>query len=76
MICGLVAITPAAGYVDGLGAIAVGLLGAVVLWYAMNRLAERWPFKHADDTLGVVHTHLPTQCGEEPPLAYITEAAA
>ncbi len=57
MICGLVAITPAAGYVDGLGAIAVGLLGAVVPWYAMNRLAGRWPFKHADDTLGVVHTH-------------------
>ncbi|MGA9776091.1 MAG: ammonium transporter [Candidatus Dormiibacterota bacterium] len=57
MICGLVAITPAAGYVDGVGAILVGLFGAVVPWYTMNRLSGRWPFRKADDTLGVVHTH-------------------
>ncbi|MHB1577063.1 MAG: ammonium transporter [Candidatus Dormibacteria bacterium] len=57
MICGLVAITPAAGYVDGTGAILVGLLGAAVPWFTMNRLGQRWPFRKADDTLGVVHTH-------------------
>ncbi len=57
MICGLVAITPAAGYVDGLGALLVGILGAAIPWYTMNRLAGRFPFRRADDTLGVVHTH-------------------
>ncbi|MHB1639281.1 MAG: ammonium transporter [Candidatus Dormibacteria bacterium] len=57
MICGLVAITPAAGYVDGTGAILIGLLGAGIPWFTMNRLSERWPFRKADDTLGVVHTH-------------------
>jgi len=57
MICGLVAITPAAGYVDGTGAILVGLFGAVIPWFTMNRLNEKWPFRKADDTLGVVHTH-------------------
>ena len=58
MICGLVAITPAAGYVDGSGAMLIGLLGAGIPWLTMNRLSERWPFRKADDTLGVVHTHL------------------
>ncbi len=58
MICGLVAITPAAGYVDGTGAMLIGLLGAGIPWFTMNRLSERWPFRKADDTLGVVHTHL------------------
>ncbi|EQD65176.1 ammonium transporter, partial [mine drainage metagenome] len=57
MICGLVAITPAAGYVDGTGAILIGLLGASIPWFTMNRLSEKWPFRKADDTLGVVHTH-------------------
>jgi Amt family ammonium transporter len=57
MICGLVAITPAAGYVDGLGALLVGLLGAAIPWYTMNRLSGRLPFRRVDDTLGVVHTH-------------------
>ena len=57
MICGLVAITPAAGHVDGLGALLVGLLGAAIPWYTMNRLSGRLPFRRGDDTLGVVHTH-------------------
>jgi len=57
MICGLVAITPAAGYVDGSGAILIGLLGASIPWFTMNRLSGKWPFRKADDTLGVVHTH-------------------
>ncbi|MGH7610905.1 MAG: ammonium transporter [Candidatus Dormibacteria bacterium] len=57
LICGLVAITPAAGYVDGYGAILVGLCGAAIPWLTMNKLAGRWPFKRVDDTLGVIHTH-------------------
>ena len=57
MICGLVAITPAAGYVDGYGAIIVGLCGSGIAWMTMNKLAGRWPFRKVDDTLGVIHTH-------------------
>jgi Amt family ammonium transporter len=57
LICGLVAITPAAGYVDGYGAMIVGLFGAAIPWYTMNKLSGRWPFRRVDDTLGVIHTH-------------------
>ena len=34
MICGLVGITPAAGYVNGLGAILIGLVGSAIVWVA------------------------------------------
>lgn len=51
------AITPAAGYVDGYGAIIVGLFGAAIPWLTMNKLAGRWPYRKVDDTLGVIHTH-------------------
>ncbi|MCL6563521.1 MAG: ammonium transporter [Firmicutes bacterium] len=57
MVCGLVAITPAAGYVNGTGAIAIGVLGSLIPWLTMNRLPARWPFRAVDDTLGVIHTH-------------------
>jgi Amt family ammonium transporter len=57
MVCGLVAITPAAGYVNGWGAIIVGVFGAGIPWFTMNRASHRWPFNRVDDTLGVVHTH-------------------
>lgn len=57
MVCGLVAITPAAGYVNGLGAIAVGVLGAGIPWLTMNKLGTKGIFGKVDDTLGVVHTH-------------------
>jgi Amt family ammonium transporter len=57
LICGLVAITPAAGYVDGYGAMIVGLFGAAIPWLTMNKLSGRWPFRKVDDTLGVIHTH-------------------
>jgi Amt family ammonium transporter len=57
MVCGLVAITPAAGYVDGTGAILVGIVGSLIPWLTMNKLADRWPFRAVDDTLGVIHTH-------------------
>jgi len=40
MICGLVGITPAAGYVNGLGAIIIGLVASAVVWVAWYNPAE------------------------------------
>ncbi len=57
MIVGLVAITPAAGFVTGWGAIAIGAIGSVVVYAAYNYLALVPPFRRVDDTLGVVFTH-------------------
>ena len=57
MIVGLVCITPAAGYVNGWGAIAIGVAGATVVYMAYNYLSRLRPFRSVDDTLGVVYTH-------------------
>ena len=58
MICGLVGITPAAGYVNGLGAIVIGLVCSSVVWVAWAYLPKYvWPFNKVDDALGVVYTH-------------------
>jgi Amt family ammonium transporter len=57
MIVGLVAITPAAGFVNGFGAIAIGAIGSVVVYVAYNYLALVPPFRRVDDTLGVIYTH-------------------
>jgi Amt family ammonium transporter len=57
MIVGLVAITPAAGFVNGYGAMAIGAVAAVVVYVAYNYLALLRPFRNVDDTLGVVYTH-------------------
>jgi ammonium transporter, Amt family len=58
MICGLVAITPAAGYVNGFGAIVTGLVASGLVWAAMSYLPRHaWPFTKVDDALGVVYTH-------------------
>jgi ammonium transporter, Amt family len=58
MICGLVGITPAAGYVNGFGAILVGLIASLVVWFAWYYLPKYvWPFTKVDDALGVVYTH-------------------
>ena len=58
MICGLVGITPAAGYVNGFGAIVIGLVCSSVVWVAWYYLPKYvWPFKKVDDALGVVYTH-------------------
>ncbi|MGD0556096.1 MAG: ammonium transporter [Streptosporangiaceae bacterium] len=58
MICGLVGITPAAGYVNGLGAIVIGLVCSAVVWVAWYYLPKYvWPFNKVDDALGVVYTH-------------------
>ena len=57
MITGLVAITPAAGVVDGWGAIAIGISSGVIPWLSMNLLGKTALFRKVDDTLGVFHTH-------------------
>jgi ammonium transporter, Amt family len=58
MICGLVGITPAAGYVNGFGAIVIGLVCSSIVWVAWYYLPKYvWPFNRVDDALGVVYTH-------------------
>jgi ammonium transporter, Amt family len=58
MICGLVGITPAAGYVNGAGAIVIGLVCSVLVFFAFTYLPRKvWPFNKVDDALGVVYTH-------------------
>jgi len=57
MIVGLVAITPGAGYVNGFGAIAVGLIVGCVAWFSLNKINELPLLKRVDDTFGVLHTH-------------------
>ena len=57
MICGLVGITPCAGWVNGQGAIYVGVICTVVVWFAWNYLSKVRPFSKVDDALGVIYTH-------------------
>lgn len=63
MICGLVAITPAAGLVAGWGAIIIGVCSGSIPWLTLNRVSP-WItkkvryFENVDDVLGIFHTHL------------------
>ncbi len=57
MITGLVVITPAAGYVNGWGAGAMGIIGSTIVYFALNYLSRMRPFRNVDDTLGVIYTH-------------------
>jgi len=57
MICGLVGITPCAGWVNGWGAMAVGAIDTVIVWFAWNYLSKVRPFSKVDDALGVIYTH-------------------
>jgi Amt family ammonium transporter len=56
-VTGLVAITPAAGFVNGLGAILIGLIASSIVWLTWNKLSKLPPFNRVDDAMGVVHTH-------------------
>ncbi|HEX6489310.1 MAG TPA: ammonium transporter [Candidatus Dormibacteraeota bacterium] len=58
MVAGLVGITPAAGFVDGYGAFAIGIAAGVIPFLSFNYLIKVPPFNRIDDTLGVFHTHL------------------
>jgi ammonium transporter, Amt family len=57
MIAGLVAITPAAGYVDGYGALIIGVVAGIVPWWSMNKLQKTKLMMKVDDTLSVFSTH-------------------
>ena len=57
MIVGLVAITPAAGFVNGYGAMLIGVIASSIVYLAYNYLSRCRPFRNVDDTLGVVYTH-------------------
>jgi Amt family ammonium transporter len=57
MITGLVAITPAAGFVNGWGAMALGVIASTMVYFALNYLSSLRPFRNVDDTLGVIYTH-------------------
>jgi Amt family ammonium transporter len=57
MIVGLVAITPAAGFVNGYGALAIGAIASTLVYLAYNYLSRLRPFRNVDDTLGVIYTH-------------------
>jgi len=53
-ITGLVAITPAAGYVNGWEAMVIGIASGTIPWLALYKLE---PKLRVDDTLGVFSTH-------------------
>jgi Amt family ammonium transporter len=58
IITGLVAITPAAGFVAGWGAFILGICSGSIPWVTLN-LGKRHisALQHVDDTLDVFHTH-------------------
>ena len=57
MIAGLVAITPAAGYVDGWGSLIIGVCAGIIPWFAMNKFQKTKLMMKVDDTLSVFSTH-------------------
>ncbi len=57
MIVGLVAITPAAGFVNGNAAAVMGVVASLVVFFAWTYLPKVRPFSRVDDALGVVYTH-------------------
>jgi Amt family ammonium transporter len=57
MIAGLVAITPGAGYVDGTGAIIIGVIAGIIPWLSMNKFQKTKLMMKVDDTLSVFSTH-------------------
>jgi Amt family ammonium transporter len=57
MIAGLVAITPGAGYVDGTGAICIGVIAGIIPWLSMNKFQKTKLMMKVDDMLSVFATH-------------------
>jgi Amt family ammonium transporter len=63
MIVGLVAITPAAGYVNGAGALFIGIIASSIVWFAWTYI-QPITMRYVDDAMGVVFTHgLAGLCG-------------
>jgi Amt family ammonium transporter len=57
MVVGLVVITPAAGYVNGAGALLMGAIGSTIVWMAWTYLSRARFMKKVDDAMGIVYTH-------------------
>lgn len=58
MITGLVAITPAAGFVAGWGAICLGVGSGSIPWLTLNIVKKKVAvMRNVDDVLDVFHTH-------------------
>jgi Amt family ammonium transporter len=53
-VAGLVAITPAAGFVDAMGAIAIGIAAGIICYFGSTSLKRRVKY---DDSLDVVGVH-------------------
>jgi Amt family ammonium transporter len=63
MIVGLVAITPAAGFDNGLGAMLSAIIASAIVWLAWTYL-QPIIIRRVDDAMGVVYTHgLAGLCG-------------
>lgn len=57
-VAGLVGITPAAGYVNGVGAVIIGAVSSAAAWYSLNMFQFRSRLtKRIDDALGVFSDH-------------------
>ncbi len=54
LVAGLATVTPASGDVGPLGAIAIGSLAALVCYFAVSLIREKW---HIDDSLDVFAVH-------------------
>jgi len=52
-VAGLVAITPASGFVDPMGALLIGLVAGVVCWWAATSLKKMFGYDDALDAFGV-----------------------
>src|SRR5208283_5742194 len=48
---------PGAGYVDGWGALAIGVCAGIIPWLSMNKLQKTKLMMKVDDTLSVFSTH-------------------
>ena len=49
--------TPGAGFVDGWGAIIIGIVAGIIPWLSMNKLQKTGFMMKVDDTLSVFSTH-------------------
>ena len=54
LVAGLATVTPASGDIGPIGAIAIGSLAAVVCYFAVSLIREKW---HIDDSLDVFAVH-------------------
>jgi len=53
IVAGLVAITPAAGYVDAVGSLVIGLVAGILSFYAVNSLKKALKYDDSLDVFGV-----------------------